>query len=123
MKRDLELLMKILVVIEESDDNLMCTNVYDALPDYDAKLVQKHLQLAIDNNLLSHTNNAKYMHIDHARGVVGYHYCNISLTGCGHDILDIARKPWWSKIKDKALQTLLDDPLSFVQLVRGASDA
>ena len=116
MKRDLDLIRKILLEVESCDDPDGIFNTMDInIEGYRAELIQYHVGLLIDAGLVTSPG-----------GTVGFmdasfiSYFSVNLTWTGHELLDNAKNEsvWqtvkkdlgskWDSVSFSALQTLLD---------------
>jgi DNA-binding transcriptional ArsR family regulator len=111
MKRDMELVLKILKVLEEREDVSMIKDIkYLELPDYDDRVVHYHLVRMYEAGLIdaevetSSTTKTRLIRV--------YPF---GLTWQGHEFLDaLKNQSVFSKVKEK-LSGKLDD-ISFVLL-------
>ena len=97
MKRDMDLMRKILFYVEENyvpRDFAACEVLIDG---YDSYIIKEHCNLLIEDGMLNPINSktAKYLTLSHGGTCVG------NLTNKGYDFLDAIREDTtWNKTKE-----------------------
>ena len=116
MKRDLDLIRKILLEVESCNDPDGIFNTMDInIEGYRAELIQYHVGLLIDAGLV--TSSGEPVRFMDASFIS---YFSVNLTWTGHELLDNAKNEsvWqtvkkdlgskWDSVSFSVLQTLLD---------------
>ncbi len=107
MKRDMELVKKILKRIEEHETNELIYEI--ALEDYDSQKIYYHCHLLIEANLIEGE-------VDRALG--GRMRINriYGLSWDGHEFLDAAKnEKVWNSVKDKIKEQSISIPFSIMK--------
>ncbi|TAN62565.1 DUF2513 domain-containing protein [bacterium] len=96
MKRDFDLIRRLMKDIESVPAGKKYKDIGYLLPDYDADTVYKHISLLLDANLI------KGRTVNLMRGISGV--VIDGLTWSGHDFLDAAKDDTlWNKAKETVL--------------------